>query len=204
MAVNVESVGSLAKVSLLVNSYWRLSSQVKCSWSVNQTLLFIPMSGILPSRGVGGLLQVQVYFFNVYTFLKRELQWKIFSQLVGINLSVMTPIKIGSCLSYRGSKRLQASELRTRRHAVGSGERETERQTDFNQFLKFQSHFPPPPLSGERTYSRGRQQRPEGRDSVRMADRRIERTSEACTSAELVKKSAESKVFRYQISITSD
>lgn len=46
---------------------------------------------------------------------------------------------------------------------VGSGG-----ETDFNQFLKFQSYFLS--LSGGRTHSRGRQQRVEGRDSVWIAD----------------------------------
>jgi len=67
---------------------------------------------------------------------------------------------------------------------VGSGG-----QTDFNQFLKFQSYFLS--LSGGRTHSRGRQQRVEGRDCVWIADCGMERTSEVYSSLELAKKNSE-------------
>ena len=66
---------------------------------------------------------------------------------------------------------------------VGSGG-----ETDFNQFLKFQSYFLS--LSGGWTHSRG-QQRVEGRDSVSIADCGMERTSEVYSSPELAKKNRE-------------
>jgi hypothetical protein len=69
---------------------------------------------------------------------------------------------------------------------VGSGG-----ETDFNQFLKFQSYFLS--LSRGRTHSRGRRQRVE-RDTVWIADCGMERTSEVCSSS---LKRRENKAFGY-------